>query len=176
MNRREYRWADGAGEHVVAFVWVPATDGTPYSFGDRAHGVPIHLAGFYMLTTPVTQAFWTHVMGANPARRVERRAPVENVSWNAITEGGGFLDRLNASAVRRALAGNDETLRFRLPSETEWEYAARGGPHWRDDFVFSGSNDPGAVAWFGPRWLPWRAYAARLLGPSLGWRLLGRRR
>lgn len=37
---------------------------------------------------------------------------------------------------------------FRLPSETEWEYAARGGPHWRDGFRFSGSNNTDLVAWY----------------------------
>jgi formylglycine-generating enzyme required for sulfatase activity len=72
------------------------------------------------------------------------------------------------------LAGGDSTLRFRLPSETEWEYAARGGPSWRDNFAFSGSNDPDQVAWYGPRWTPMRQAVVPLLGPRLGWRLAGR--
>jgi formylglycine-generating enzyme len=40
---------------------------------------------------------------------------------------------------------------FRLPSETEWEYAARGGPHWLDGFRFSGSDDVDSVAWYDRR-------------------------
>src|SRR5438067_597851 len=53
---------------------------------------------------------------------------------------------------------------------------ARGGPHWQDGFRFSGSNNPDAVAWYGPRWTAARSFAARLLGPRLGWKVLGRRR
>jgi formylglycine-generating enzyme required for sulfatase activity len=175
MRLREYRWRDDAGDHAVRFAWVPGTDNTPFLFGDSPHA-PIDLAGFHIMTAPVTQAFWVHVMGTNPAVRAEPCAPVENVSWHQLMDAGGLLDRLNTSAIRRALAGEDSFLRFRLPSETEWEYAARGGPHWRDGFVFSGSNDPDAVAWYGPRWLPWRAFLARALGPTRGWQLLGRRR
>jgi formylglycine-generating enzyme required for sulfatase activity len=173
---RRYEWrADGAA-YDVRCAWVPGTGDTPYPFGGDAMHCPISVAGFHLLTTPVTQALWTHVMGSNPSRRREPNAPVENVSWHQITGVDGFLERVNASEVRGALAGDDTTLRFRLPTEAEWEYAARGGPHWRDDFRFSGSNNPDAVAWYGPRWRRWRTSASRVLGARHGWRLLGRRR
>ena len=173
--KHRYQWdADGVA-HTVQFTRVPGTGNTPFLFG-RMDGMPIHVGDFHMATTPVTQAFWTHVMGLNPARRVDPNAPVVDVSWLQITQVDGFLDRLNTSPIRRAVAGDDDSLHFRLPSETEWEYAARGGPQWRDGFVFSGSDDSDAVAWYGPRWRAWRSWAARLLGPRLGWHMMGRRR
>jgi formylglycine-generating enzyme required for sulfatase activity len=136
------------------------------------------LPDFLIGATQVTQALWQHVMGANPSVRNDPRCPVDNVSWNHITQPGGFLDRINASPVLEAVACG-EALRFRLPSETEWEYAARGGPHWKDGYAFSGSNDPDVVAWHGPNWsggLRLRPLAVRLFGWRVAWRMFGRRR
>ncbi|HEX3102663.1 MAG TPA: SUMF1/EgtB/PvdO family nonheme iron enzyme, partial [Pyrinomonadaceae bacterium] len=129
METSIYRWDDGNAEYELGFVRVAATAGTPYKFG-RVEKIAVDVGDFYIATTPVTQALWTHVMGSNPAKRVELRAPVENVSWEHITGKGGFLDRINDGPILSAIAGPGSTLRFRLPSETEWEYAARGGPHW----------------------------------------------
>jgi sulfatase modifying factor 1 len=134
----------------------------------------MELAGFFIGITPVTQALWQRVMGANPAVHADPRHPVENVSWEHITGHDGFLDRLNASDVLPSMAAGDGALRFRLPSEAEWEYAARGGPHWRDDFAFSGSNDPDEVAWYGPRWRRADQVVVRLLGWQAGWRVTNR--
>ena len=82
-----------------------------------------------MATTPVTQALWLHVMGQNPAKFEDLKSPVENVSWDHISAPGGFLDRINSSEILTASSGEHPQMKFRLPSETEWEYAARGGPH-----------------------------------------------
>jgi formylglycine-generating enzyme required for sulfatase activity len=155
-----YRWKPSEGESHFAFslVRAPGTqENGPYPFGDRpgGNGGPfVAPPGFYIGIVPVFQAFWSHLMGASANPSVDRRheeLPVENVSWDSLHAPGGFLDRLNASPIRMDLIRRAPVLnpnsRFRLPAETEWEYAARGGPHWPDGFAFSGGNDVAAVAW-----------------------------
>lgn len=171
MDDRRYTWLSDGNEHELRLVPVPETAGAPFMFGGPQSHIPIDIAGFRMSTTPVTQALWTKVMGSNPAKRVGPRHPVESVSWRMISEAGGFLERINASEILPAVAGSDRLLKFRLPTESEWEYAARGGPRWPDGFRFSGSNDAGEVAWCGPHYTPERWAAARSLGFS-AWRLL----
>jgi formylglycine-generating enzyme required for sulfatase activity len=170
---RSYGWEAEGQRHELNLVWVPGTGGEPYVFGHEPASKRIQIAGFFVAATPVTQALWTHVMNHNPSIKSAPRRPVENISWADITRPGGFLDRMNERILPSLDAGNPQ-LHFRLPSETEWEYAARGGPAWRDNFAFSGSNDPDRVAWYGPRWTPARQAVVRLLGWRLGWRLAGR--
>jgi formylglycine-generating enzyme len=152
MEPGRYRWSDGDVNHVFDFVYVKGTQGHPYSFGQTTGGNPVEIQDFFIATVPVTQALWTHIMGgdANPSLHRGQNLPLENVSWDAITEPDGFLNFINESSAGATIldklaSGNS---RFRLPSETEWEYAARGGPHWRDGFHFSGGNDIDAVAWY----------------------------
>ena len=174
MVPRRYSWHAQTGAHELVLAWVPGTSGAPYGFGHGQRRRPMELAGFFIGTTPVTQALWAHVMGENPAVHRDPAFPIENVSWMQITGPSGFLDRLNASGVLPAVAASDATLRFRLPSEAEWEYAARGGPHWPDDHAFSGSNDPDRVAWYGPRWRRADQALVDLLGWRAGWGIANR--
>ncbi|MCQ2384741.1 MAG: formylglycine-generating enzyme family protein [Paludibacteraceae bacterium] len=101
--------------------------------GDKSHFVTV--SDFYVGETPVTQALWYAVMGENPSFfKGENNLPVEQVSWNDCQK---FICKLNN------LSGKN----FRLPTEAEWEYAARGGNKSKG-FIYSGSNDPEDVAWF----------------------------
>ncbi|OPZ96044.1 MAG: Serine/threonine-protein kinase pkn1 [Bacteroidetes bacterium ADurb.Bin408] len=101
---------------------------------------PVHqvtLRDFYIGKYEVTQKQWFAVMGTNPSNFSGcDNCPVENVSWNDVQE---FINKLNeASAVK-----------FRLPSEAQWEYAARGGAkYYNTNNKFSGSNNLDEVAWY----------------------------
>ena len=91
--------------HVFELAFVRGTHGHPYSFGERAGSRPVEIQDFFIGTVPVTQALWTHVMGANanPAAHQGTDLPLENVSWDEIARAGGFLDRINESPVRAAI-------------------------------------------------------------------------
>ena len=99
---------------------------------------PVHsvtLSDYYIGQTEVTQELWEAVMGSNPSYfEGDNQYPVENVSWNDCQE---FIEKLNR------LTGKN----FRLPTEAEWEYAARGGNKSKG-YKYSGSNDADAVAWY----------------------------
>ena len=99
---------------------------------------PVHsvtLSDYYIGETEVTQELWEAVMGSNPSNfSGYPQRPLENVSWNKCQT---FITKL------RELTGKN----FRLPTEAEWEYAARGGDKSKG-YKYSGSNTIENVAWY----------------------------
>lgn len=98
---------------------------------------PVHqvtLDSFYICKYEATQALWKEVMGHNPSHFVGNNLPVESVSWDDCQV---FIRKLNA------LTGKN----FRLPTEAEWEFAARGGNNRRGN-KYGGSNNIEEVAWY----------------------------
>ena len=105
------------------------------AYGDEKHVHSVTLSDYYIGETEVTQELWEAVMGSNPSVfSGYPQRPVECVSWNNCQE---FITKLNN------LTGKN----FRLPTEAEWEYAARGG-NKSNGYKYSGSNTIGNVAWY----------------------------
>lgn len=126
----------------VKFSVIKVEGGTFLMGAARADGFsstiekPQHevtLDSFKIAKTPVTQGLWIAVMGTNPSiHNGDQHLPVENVSWDDCQT---FINRLNA------ITGKN----FRLPTEAEWEYAARGGIKDEDGRFAGGALDD--VAW-----------------------------
>ena len=115
----------GASEEQV----LAGAEGIEYP----AHQVT--LSDYYIGETEVTQELWVAVMGTNPSRwQDDPKLPVEKVNWYDCQT---FINQLNA------LTG----LQFRLPTEAEWEYAARGGDK-AQGFVYSGNSNIDMVGWY----------------------------
>ncbi|MDR1169683.1 MAG: SUMF1/EgtB/PvdO family nonheme iron enzyme [Prevotellaceae bacterium] len=97
---------------------------------------PVHevtLSSFFIGKYEVTQAQWKALMGTNPSNSKGDNLPVEKVSWNEVQI---FIERLNDATGKQ----------YRLPTEAEWEYAARGGNKSKG-YKYSGSNLVEDVAW-----------------------------
>ena len=102
---------------------------------DEKPGHTVCVDDFYIGKYEVTQGQWKKIMKNNPAyfKSCGDNCPVEKVSWNDVQE---FIRKLN----------NQTGKNFRLPTEAEWEYAARSGGKKEK---YSGGNDVDAVAWYG---------------------------
>ncbi len=131
----------------MAFVYVPGGEfwmgcgeqetGCDDDEKPRHH---VRVKGFWMGQYEVTQAQWQAIMKDNPSNFKGADRPVETVSWN---DAQAFLQKLNATVETHGRA----SLQFRLPSEAEWEYAARAGTQTAYSFG-DDSNQLGEYAWY----------------------------
>lgn len=99
------------------------------------NGIEQQISDFSIGKYPVTQKQWREIMGNNPSHFKGDDLPVESVSWDDIQE---FLEKLNVKNPGK---------NYRLPTEAEWEYAARGGRQSRG-YVYAGSNNLDEVGWY----------------------------
>ena len=104
------------------------------AFDNEKPAHQVTLSSFSIGKYEVTQEEWQAVMGSNPSHFKGAKRPVEKVSWEDCQE---FIRKLNQ------MTG----MRFRLPTEAEWEFAARGGNR-SQGYKYSGSDNLGSVAWF----------------------------
>ena len=115
-------------------------EGGTFKMGRSAGGSdekPVHsvtLTSYSIGKYEVTQIQWKSLMGNNPSKFSGcDNCPVENVSWKDVQR---FISNLNSQTKKN----------YRLPTEAEWEYAAKGGDKSKE-FTYSGSNDLNSVAW-----------------------------
>ena len=138
-----------AKDLAMEFVWIPPGEFRMGSTGRHAYSdeKPVTRVritqGFWLGKYEVTQRQWQAVMGNNPSRfkNCGGDCPVERVSWNDVQE---FINRLNGRSGGR---------RYRLPTEAEWEYAARAGTRtdtYAGDITKPRGNDPvlNRIAWY----------------------------
>jgi len=113
--------------------------GGTFQMGEKGVAEPVHevtLSDFEIGKYPVTQKLWQEIMGNNPSHfKGCDDCPVESVSWDDVQE---FLEKLNARFPGK---------NYRLPTEAEWEYAARGGALDKG-YAYSGFNSLTDVGWF----------------------------
>ena len=133
----------------VTFNMVKVAGGTftmgatkEHEYFDADDARPAHqvtLTDYYIGQTEVTQALWEAVMGNNPSNFKGENLPVENAYWDDCQ---AFIEKLN-----RLLSKDLGGKHFALPTEAQWEFAARGGTE-STGYKYAGSNNLDDVAWY----------------------------
>ena len=104
------------------------------AYSERKSNKKVDIQNFYLGETTVTRKLWNAIMGNYQSESKEENLPIENISWIDCID---FIQRLNNVTGRK----------FRLPTEEEWEYAARGGNQSKG-YKYAGSNSIDEVAWY----------------------------
>ncbi|MEZ4825770.1 MAG: SUMF1/EgtB/PvdO family nonheme iron enzyme [Bacteroidia bacterium] len=123
--------------HEMIFVEGGEFDMGGNDVDAQSDAKPVHkvrVSSFYIGRYPVTQALWETVMWANPSHFKVESHPVEQVSWSDTQI---FLQKLNIQTGKT----------YRLPSEAEWEFAARGGIY-SQGYLYAGSDKLKEVGWY----------------------------
>jgi formylglycine-generating enzyme required for sulfatase activity len=139
-------------------VLVPAGTFSMGSNEGRDHEMPVHQVTiskpFFMGKYEVTQKEWIEIMGTNPSGFKGNDLPVEQVSWHEAID--YCNKRSRAEGLVPAYSGNENNIIcnfqasvYRLPTEAEWEWAAKGGGKDSMIYLYSGSSNMDAVAWNG---------------------------
>jgi formylglycine-generating enzyme required for sulfatase activity len=129
------------------------TMGSPngIGFSEEQPEHSVTLSDYYIGMYEVTQKRWREVvrwkqanggtlLSENPSYFTGDSLPVERISWNIIQTWLGYLNECDGLT--------NSPNQYRLPTEAEWEYAARGGKNWRDQYIYSGSNTIDGVSWY----------------------------
>ena len=139
INFEDYFYVNGVSFEMVyveggTFVMGATSEQESDAYDNEKPVHSVTLSGYYIGKCEVTQELWEAVMGSNPSHFKGAQNPVESVSWNDCQN---FIKKLNSLTGRT----------FRLPTEAEWEYAARGG-NQSSHYKYSGSGNIGNVAWY----------------------------
>jgi formylglycine-generating enzyme required for sulfatase activity len=138
-------WANLTGQSIVYVApgsfQMGSNDSDSYSDEQPVHHVTIS-QGYGLGKYPVTQKEYESVMGSNPSRFKGSDNPVEQVRWHDAVE---YCEKLTAR--ERAAGRLPSGYEYRLPTEAEWEFAARGGNNSRG-YKYSGSDNIDSVAWY----------------------------
>lgn len=122
--------------HGGSFIMGATPEQESNAEDDEKPAHQVTLSSYSIGRYEVTQSEWKSIMGNNPSDHKGDKFPVENVSWEECQT---FIDRLNSITGKH----------FRLPTESEWEFAARGGTLSKG-YRYAGSNNIKSVAWYNP--------------------------
>lgn len=134
-------------------------DGGTFQMGSKMNEneQPVHrvsVAPFYISKIEVPQCLYEEVMGTNPSKTKQGNLPVEQVDWQDAVE---FCNKLSElEGLGKCYTGTGDATRcdfkangYRLPTEAEWEFAARGGNN-TGGYTYAGADKLGGIAWYAP--------------------------